>query len=305
MKSYIDDLFKYIDTYETSYPQFETEAFLQTYNGIVTVFQTLRGDRNQAVDIDYYLLDKIKLHPLTASDLRRLTVQVLITRFEAEVDTDGRSNQAYSYCRNQRSVKQDVPFFERTLAAMLFKETALKDNYRLNAFLLGEIAAYINNFGKSVKVDMTPEEFDGLTDPCKVLELMRRRHALGSQLMRDRTTLEFHLQRVGTLNRLGDKGRLFENYLTQWDYLARTSLWSRLAGWTKEIRAKGRGAFSSFAYFRLLSTQRKLAYLTYTLVILLFLAIAFGVPAYWNSYAGDKLEQLQERSNSLHEKGRP
>ena len=53
MKSYIDDLFGYIDTYEKNYAQFETEAFLQTYNGIVTVFQTLRGDRYQAVEVDY------------------------------------------------------------------------------------------------------------------------------------------------------------------------------------------------------------------------------------------------------------
>ena len=113
MKSYIDDLFKYIDTYENNYSQFETEAFLQTYNGIITVYQTLRGDRNQAVEVDYYFLDKIKLQPLTSSDLRQLAVQVLITRFESEVDTDGRSNQAYSYCRNLRPVKQDVPFSKR------------------------------------------------------------------------------------------------------------------------------------------------------------------------------------------------
>ena len=68
MKSYINDLFKYLDTYEKDYSKFETEAFLQTYNGIVTVFKSLRSDRNQAVEADYYLLDKIKTSPLTSSD---------------------------------------------------------------------------------------------------------------------------------------------------------------------------------------------------------------------------------------------
>lgn len=305
MKSYIDDLFKYLETYETNYPQFETEAFLQTYNGIVTVFQTLRSDRNQAVEVDYYFLDKVKLYPLTTSDLRQLTVQILITRFEAEVDTDGRSNQAYSYCRNLRSVKQDVPFFERNLTSLLFKEGGLKDNYRLNFFLLEEIAAYINNFGKSVKADMSPEQFGGLTDPLKILELLRRRLALGAHLMKDRTSLEFHVQRVGALNRLGDKGRLYEQYLTKWDYLAETGLWSRLTARLKEVAAKGKGAFRSFGYFRLLSTQRKLAYLTYTLAVILYLAIAFGVTSYWNNYAERKLEQFQERANNLHTMGKP
>ena len=305
MKSYIDDLFKYIESYESNYPKFETDGFLQTYSGIVTVFQTLRQDRNQAVEVDYYLLDKIKTFPLTTSDLRQVTIQVLITRFEAEVDTDGRSNAAYSYCRNQRSVKQDVPFFETKLSPLLFKDDSLRDNDRVNAFLLEEMAGYINNFGKAVKADMTPEQFDGLAEPLKMVELQRRRLSLGKQLTRDRSSLEFHLQRVGSLSRLGDKGRLYDLYLTQWDYLVTTSIWSRLTIWLGEIGAKGKGAFSSFGYFRLLSTQRKLAYLTYTLVIILSLAIAFGATSLWNSYADRKLEQFQQRANSLSETGKP
>ncbi len=305
MKSYIDDLFKYIDTYESNYSQFETEAFLQTYNGIITVYQTLRSDRNQAVEVDYYFLDKIKLQPLTSSDLRQLAVQVLITRFESEVDTDGRSNQAYSYCRNLRPVKQDVPFFEKNLAQLLFNEGSLNNNFRLNDFLLGEMASYINKHGKSVRTDLSPEEFDGLSDPSKMLELMRRRLALGPNIVKDRTSLEFHLQRVSTFNRIGAKGRLFEHYLTQWDYLARTSLWSRFRGWLKELGAKFRGAFQSFGYFRLLSTQRKLAYLTYTLVIIIALGIALGSMSFWGSYEDNKLEEFQDRANELHNLGGP
>ncbi|UCE23455.1 MAG: hypothetical protein JSU74_09120 [Candidatus Zixiibacteriota bacterium] len=305
MKSYIDDLFKYIDTYESNYSQFETEAFLQTYNGITTVYQTLRSDRNQAVEVDYYFLDKIKLQPLTSSDLRQLAVQVLITRFESEVDTDGRCNQAYSYCRNLRPVKQDVPFFEKNLAQLLFNEGSLNNNFRINAFLLEEMASYINKYGKSVKTDLNPEQFDGLTDPAKMLELMRRRLALGPNIVKDRTSLEFHLQRVSTFNRVGAKGRLFEQYLTQWDYLARTSLWARLNGWLKELGAKFRGAFQSFGYFRLLSTQRKLAYLTYTLAIVIALGIALGSMALWGSYEDNKLEEFQQRANELHDMGGP
>lgn len=300
MKPYIDDLFKYIETYEKDYSRFETEAFLQTFNGITTVYQTLRGDRNQAVEVDYYFLDKIKLQPLTSSDLRQLAVQLLITRFESEVDIDGRANQAYSYCRNLRAVKQDVPFFENNLAKLLFAEGSLNNNFRLNAFLLEEMAGYINRFGKSVKTDMNPEQFDGLADSVKMLELQRRRLALGSNLVKDRTTLEFHLQRVSTFNRIGAKGKLFDQYLSQWDYLARTSVWARFSDWLKELGAKFRGAFSSFGYFRLLSTQRKLAYLTYTLAIIIFLGIAFGTMAVWNKYEDNKYEEFQQKADELH-----
>lgn len=305
MKPYINDLFKYIETYEKDYSRFETEAFLQTYNGITTVYQTLRSDRNQAVEVDYYFLDKIKLQPLISSDLRQLAVQLLITRFESEVDTDGRANQAYSYCRNLRAVKQDVPFFEKNLAQLLFAEGSLNNNFRLNAFLLEEMAGYINRYGKTVKTDLNPEQFEGMADPAKMLELQRRRLALGSQLVKDRTTLEFHLQRVSTFNRIGTRGKLYSQYLAKWDYLAGTSLWSRFVEWLSELGAKFRGAFQSFSYFRLLSTQRKLAYFTYTVLIVIFLIIAYSVPAYWNGHAEDQLNEFRQKASDLHDIGGP
>jgi len=299
MKSYIDDLFKYIGNYETSYSQFETEAFIQTYNGIVTVFQTLRSDRNKAVEADYYFLDKIKISPLTSSDLRQLTIQVLITRFESEADTDGRSNQAYTYCRNLRPIRQDVAFYEKNLLKLLFAEGSLNNNFRLNAFFLNEIASYINKFGKNVNPDMNPEDFEALEDTMKILELQRRKHSLGNDLIKDRTSLEFHLQRVGSFGRLGDKNNLFETYLKKWDYFAKTSIWSRFSNWLGELGAKFKGAFSSYRYFRLLCSQRKLAYFVYGLIIVIFLAVAFGVPVLWNDYANKNLQKFQEKANSL------
>jgi hypothetical protein len=299
MKSYIDDLFKYIETYEKDYARFETEAFIQTYTGIVTVFQTLRTDRNQAVEADYYFLDKIKLAPLTSSDLRQLTVQILIARFESEADTDGRSEAAYSYCRGLRAVKQDVPFIEGSLVKLLFDEGSLNGNWRLSAFFLNEMAYYVNRFGKNVKADLNPEEFDGLSDPLKMLELQRRRLSLGNDVIKDRTSLEFHLQRVGSFGRLGAKSKVFEQCLREWNYLAASSFWAKLAAWLGELGTKFKGAFSSFGYFRLLSTQRKPAYLAYTLLIILSVAIAYGVPSYWNKYADKQLEKFQHRVSSL------
>ena len=41
IKSYINDLFKYLDKFENRYDEFKTEAFVQTYNGIYAVFTTL------------------------------------------------------------------------------------------------------------------------------------------------------------------------------------------------------------------------------------------------------------------------
>lgn len=301
MKSYIDDLFKYIDTFENDHAQFKTEAFLQTYTGIVNVFQTLRTDRNQAVEIDYYLLDKIKLSPLTSSDLRQVTIQILITRFETEADTDGRSNQAYTYCRNLRPVKQDVAFCEGNLVKLLFVDGSLNNNHQLGSFFLGEIGSYINKFGKSVNTDLSPESFEALPDSLKVLELQRRRLALSTDLVKDRTSLEFHLQRVEVFSRMGSKSKIMESYLKDWDYLAITTFWSRVAGFSAELGTKLKGAFSSFGYFRLLSSQRSLAYFVYMFVIVLFLGLAIGIPSWWNGKAERKLVEFQERANSLHE----
>ncbi|MCK4655385.1 MAG: hypothetical protein KAT85_00085, partial [candidate division Zixibacteria bacterium] len=53
IKTYVEDLFKYLKTYEKNYSQFKTEAFFQTYNGIYAVFQALQQQRDKAVELDY------------------------------------------------------------------------------------------------------------------------------------------------------------------------------------------------------------------------------------------------------------
>jgi len=298
-KSYVDDLFKYLDTYEGNYAQFETEAFLQTYNGICAVFQALRKQRDKAVAVDEFFLEKIKQYPLTSSDLRQLTIQVLVTFFESEADIDGQSDRAYSYCRGVRAVKQDVPFFEHHLIPLLFREGSLNNNYRLNSFLLNEIARYLNKFGKSLAVDINPEQFASMSDPLKFLELARRRQQLGADIISDRTSLEFHLQRVDTFNKLRQKSRLFEHYLKEWNYLVQTNFWSRVKTVLGELWGKIKGAFSSWRYFRLVLTQRNPAFLFYGLVILIFILLAIYVPMKWSNYSQSRFEQFEKRSQSL------
>lgn len=299
MKSYVHNLFSYIETYETDYSDFKTEAFLQTYNGIVAAFHSLRTDRNQAVELDYYFLDRVKQAPISSSDFRQLTLQLLVTRFEAEADTDGRSNQAYSHCRNLRSVKQDVTFFEKHLVNLLFAAGSLNNNADLSKFFLKELAAYINTYGKPVATDLSPEEFEGLTEPLRMLELQRRRLAFGTDLLRDKTTLEFHLQRVDSFGRLGAKGEKYQAFLSDWAYLATTSFWSRVASQLTELGAKFRGLFKSFGYFRLMCTQRKLAYFYYAVLVIFFLIVAWQVPVMWSEHSNDVLQELHEKANSL------
>ena len=158
--------------------EFETEAFLQTYNGIAAVFHALRQQRDTAIEVDRFFLDKIRQAPLTSSDLRQITIQVLITRFESEADIDGQSNKAYHYCRGLRAVKQDVPFFEDNLVPLLFRDGSLNGNYRVNSFFLNEISRYLNTFGRPIQAALTPEAFGGMPDPLKFLELARRRFQL-------------------------------------------------------------------------------------------------------------------------------
>lgn len=299
VKSYVDDLFRYLDTYESSYAQFETEAFLQTYNGICAVFQALRRQRDKAVDLDQFLLDKIKHFPLTGSDLRQLTIQVLVTYFESEADIDGQSNRAYSYCRGVRAVKQDVPFFESHLVPLLFREGSVNNNYRLNAFFLHEIARYINTFGKSLNSDLSPEAFAALSDPLKYLELARRRHQLGDDLIKDRVSLEFHLQRIDAFNKLGQKSRLCEHYLKDWNYLIKPSFWSKVKAFLSELGGKLKGAFSSWRYFRLVITQRNPAFLYYGLIIVLFILLAIYIPMKWGDYGQSRFDQFEKRVHSL------
>ena len=299
IKNYIEELFAYLNKYENSYAQFETEAFLQTYNGIIAVFNPLRQQRNEAMEVDGYFLEKVKQAPLNSSDLRQLTVQVLITFFESEADTDGQSNRAYSYCRGLRAVKQDIPYFENHLIPLLFDEGGLNANHRLRSFLLGEIARYMNKFGSRIQLNVTPEQFQAMSDPMKILELERRRLTIGDDLVRDRTTLEFHLQRIDYFNKLGDKSKLYDQFLRDWGYLKTTSFWSQVKSAMSAVGGKFRGAFSSFGYFRLIMTQRNPAYLFYGVLIVVFIFLAIYVPMKWHDYGNNKLDQFQNHAQEL------
>lgn len=299
IKSYIDDLFRYLKTYETNYSKFETEAFMQTYNGIRTVFQTLREQRNQAVEVDYSFLDAVKLAPLTSSDLRHLTVQMLITYFESVADVDGRSNQAYDYCRGLRAVKQDVPFFETILLPLFFREGSLNDNFRLHSFLLGELANFLNKYGRPVNADLSPETFAAYDDGRKFLELARRRLQFGNDLMADRSSLEFHLQRVGTFDKLSQRKKLFKEYLMLWNYLVKVSFLAKIKSFFGELGGKAKGFFSSFRYTRLVFSQRRPAFFLLTFFVILWLFLAVMIPIWWLDYEKGQLDELYKRVERL------
>jgi len=296
IESYIDDLFTYFGVYETKYSEFQPEAFFQTYNGIYAVFQALQKQRDKAVEVDQYFLEKIKQTPLTSSDLRQLTIQVLITFFESEADIDGQSNRSYLYCRELRSAKRDTTFFEESLIPLLMAEGSLNENPKLRSFFLKEISRYMNAFGKGVQADLSPESFGALSDPLKILELSRRRLALGDELLADRNSLEFHLQRVGALDKLSGKSNTFEYFLNQWQYLIKTDFWANVKRTCGAIWGKFKGLFSSFRFFRLALTQRNPAYVFYGLIIIIFILVAIYVPLTWNNYANDKLDNFNERA---------
>ncbi|HOP07511.1 MAG TPA: hypothetical protein PLF13_09490 [candidate division Zixibacteria bacterium] len=299
VKSYVDDLFRYLQSYESDSQSFETEAFLQTYNGIKAVFHALREQRDKAVEVDRYFLDMIRQSPLTSSDLRQLTVQVLVTFFEAEADIDGRSNKAFSYIRGLRAVKQDVPYFENHLVPLLFVEGALNNNFRLNEFFMNEVGRYLNTFGRPLNTGASPEQFSALAEPAKFLELVRRRLQLGENLITDRTSLEFHLQRVGTFNKVGQGSSLAHRYLKHFGYLQEASFWSKVGKFFGELGGKIKGAFSSSRYTRLVLSQRNPAYLFYGLIIVIFLFLAIWVPMKWSDYGHERLDQMQERAHEL------
>ncbi len=300
IKTYIEDLFKYLDTFENRVAEFDTEAFLQTYNGIYTVFQAMREKRDRAVEVDQYFLERIKKTPLNSSDLRQLVTQILITYFESEADIDGQSNKSYLYCRDLRPIKRDIAFFEASLVPMLIQDGSLGGNYQLNFFLLREIARYINKFGTDVRTsNVSPEDFNGMADPAKFLELMRRRMVLGDKLLSDRTTLEFHLQGIGTFGKLGKRNRLYEYYLTQWGYLRKTSFWANLKRGLTQIWGKAKGTFASGRYSRLVMTQRPMAYLFYTLVILFWLFWAIYIPIMWKGYTQKQLQNFQDHAAAV------
>ena len=298
IKSYINELFEYLDLFESRYDQFETEAFLQTYNGIYAVFQALRRQRNEAVDVDLYFLNKIKTTPLTSSDLRQLTLQVLITYFESESDIDGQSNKSYLYCRDLRPVKRDISFFEDHLVPLLFHEGGLNNNFRLNEFFLREIARYLDKFGHPFKDAVSPEQFGALSDPRKFLTLMGRRVALGEDVARDRGSLEFHLQRIDAFTKLGRKSRLYEHYLMSWDYLRKTSFWATVRSSFAGLWGKFKGAFKNARYFRLVTTQRSGAYLFYGLIIVFFVFLAIYVPMRWKAHNQIKLHEFEMKARN-------
>jgi hypothetical protein len=299
METYIKDLFRYIETYEQKYAEFDSEAFFQTYNGIFAMFHALREQRDQAMQVDGYFLKKLKAVPMNSSDLRQITLQILITFFESEADTDGKTDQSYYYVRSLRSTGQDVPFFTEHLVPMMFREGALNQNFELNEFFLNEIARYLNKFGRNINANISPEEFDALSDPLKFLELIRRRIILGKDLLKDHGSLEFHLNRINAFEKISRSGRLAENYLTRWSYLQKSSFWSKVTGFLKEARGKLAGIFSNWRYFRLVMTQRKPAYFLYALLILFFIWLAIYVPMAWNGYNEQQYEQFQKRAENI------
>jgi hypothetical protein len=298
IKTYIEDLFTYLDTFENRYAEFKTEAFLQTYNGIYAVFKALRQQRDEAIDIDQFFLKKIQGSPLSSSDLRQLSIQVLITFFESEADIDGRSNKSYLFCRDLRPIKRDISFFEDHLVPLLFREGSLNNNFRLNAFFLGQIAGYLNNFGRPINKNISPEAFGALTDPGKFLELNRRRLVMGEDIMTDRGSLEFHLGRIDACKKLSRSGKLCEFYLTEWGYLKEKSFWARLKSSAAELWGKFKGAFKSARYFRLVVTQRGAAYLFYGVIMVAFILLALYVPSKWHDYSMQKLEEFQKKATS-------
>jgi len=296
VKSYVEDLFRYLESFETNPERFATEAFVQTFDGIGAVFQALRQQRNQAVELDQYLLEKIKQAPLTSTDLRQLTVQVLVSFFEAEADIDGQSDRSYTYCRGLRAVKQDAPFFESHLVPLLFREGALNNNYSLNAFFLSKIARYMNTFSKPIRVDLNPEKFAALSDPVKFLEMARRRQQLGNELMQDRATLEFHMHRIEGFAKLAQRSPLYNWYLKDWCYVVKGGgFWARVGAFFGRLGGKFKGAFSSSRYFRMSLAQRNPAYAFYGIIIVLFILFALYVPTKWSQYRQDQLQQMRDR----------
>jgi len=298
IRTYIEDLFKYLDTFESRYGEFDTEAFLQTYNGIYAVFQALRQQRDKAVEVDHYFLSKIKQSPMSSSDMRQLAIQILTTYFESEADIDGQSNKAYLYCRDLRPIKQDVTYFTDHLVPLLFREGSLNNNFRLNRFFLGEITRYTTKFGRKAHEDLSPEEFAGLSDPAKFLELMRRRQVLGEDIMSDRGSLEFHMRRIDAFTKLGGKSRLHKYYLTEWQYLSKPSRWARFKVWLGDVWGRFKGAFKSARYFRLVMTQRSAAYLWYGLIIVLFIFLAIYIPNKWQDYKEHRLQEFRDKATS-------
>ena len=293
--SYIQDIFRYIDSYEKNYDSFDMEAFLQTYNGIYAVFQALRQQRERAVEVDQDFLERIKESPLNSSDLRQMTIQILVSFFELVADTDGQSNSAYLYCRERRDVKRDVAYFEKSLIPLLTSPGVFNNNFRLNNFFLKEVGRFIGDFGSGVESDISPEDFNAMPDGRKLLELHLRRAKFGDNLFNDRDSLEFHLHSVGAFEKLRQNSPLLEKYLRDWGYLIEESFMDRVKKSAVIVWSNVKSLLSNYKYFRLALTQRNSAYVFYGLLIVLFLFLAVFVPLKWNSYSENKLIEFNNK----------
>jgi len=241
------------------------------------------------------LIDRIKQGPLTSSDFRQMTVQVLVAFFEAEADIDGQTNKAFAYCRGLRPIKQDVPYFEGHLAPLLFREAAMNGNSRLAEFFLGELARFLNLYGKPIDPNITPEQFGQFDEPLKVLQLQRRRTQLGTDLLADRGSLEFHLSRVDGFAKMAGKGSLTEYLLREWDYTTEEGFWSKFKAFLAEAAGRGMGAVGSWRYMRLLFSQRKPALFLYGFLMVLFVVLAIWVPMSWMDRSQQELDNLEQR----------
>jgi len=292
--SYIEDLFRYINAYESDYGSFQADGFFQTYNGVGAVFQALREQRDKAVEVDRVFLEKIKQRPIDGSDLRQLTIQIIVSFFESVADTDGRSGTAYIYCRELRTVRQDVPYFETVLVPLLAREGSLNGNFELNRFFLQEIGRYIRKFSRSFSTDVNFEDFKGMPVPQKLLTLSLRRSELGEDIINDRDSLEFHMRNVGVFEKLRQESPLAERYIKEWKYLARgPGFWDRMGQFFGIVGGKLRGSFSSSNYVSLSLRQRYSAYLFYGLLIVVFVFLAVFVPLQWNKYTERRLEKFK------------
>jgi len=200
-----------------------------------------------------------------------------------------------------RPVKQDVPFIEEQIIPILFRPGALNNNFRLHSFFLHEVARLLNSYGPPLVVDLSPEKFSALSDPLKFLQLCRRREHLGSSLFSDNGSLEYHVHRVGTFRKLGQKSKLHDAYLNEWNYLRKETFWSKVRASIKEFTGKLGGLFQSFRYTRLVFSQRRPAYFFHVLLILWWLALAILTPYLWDKYSDDKLKDLNERIEALNQ----
>jgi len=292
--AYIEDLFRYLDSYEGNRGAFETEAFLQTYNGIGAVFQALREQRDKAIEVDRIFLERIQQRPLNSSDLRQLTIQIMISFFESIADSDNRSGNSYNYCRKLRDVHLDVPYFETVLMPLLTRDGSLNNDFALNRFFLQEIGRYIRKFGDGVGTDSNFEDFRGMPTHQKLLTLSLRRAELGEDIINDRDSLEFHMRSVGVFEKLAQESTLADRYLQEWDYLVQApSFFDRLNQFFAVVGAKLRGSASSSNYMRLSLLQRSAGYALSWLIIAIFVFLAIFVPVVWNKYTQIRLEKFK------------